>query len=410
MIDYAEEEAELTLGYKSYFNRAAWEHVRDLGYLPIRIKALPEGMEVPVSTPLFTLESTDPKFATSLNSLESILMHVWYPTTIATAGMYIKRGLAPLIEQSASSDLMWFLVNDFGYRGATCDQAAARGGAAHLLHFRGSDNMRASSYFREIYGTKGRALSVWATEHSVETSFGPDRGEFDYLNHQLDNAPDDATISIVIDGYDTFNFLESVVGSPEIKEKILKRSGRTVFRPDSGEPVDMVTRCFQMLSNVFGTTLNQKGYKVFNRNVGIIQGDGMNPASIVQLFEVIVNLGYSTDNLVTGSGGGLLQENYTRDTQRFAIKASYGERLVDVYNPATGSYGFNIEKHPSTDGSKKSKAGRHSVIYDADGNIVTVSSKDSNPVAGDLLRTVYENGQLVDPQDGESILARAKSN
>ncbi|GAP00135.1 nicotinate phosphoribosyltransferase [Fructobacillus ficulneus] len=395
MIDEAEEVSEQAFGTKSYFNRTVWEKVRDLGYFPIKIKALPEGMEVPTGTALFTLESTEPWFATSLNALESLLMHVWYPTTIATNSMYIKTRLQPLVEKTGSEAGIPLMVNDFGFRGATGVEAGQQGGAAHLLHFRGSDNMLSSNYFNHVYGVPGRALSIWATEHSVATAYGPGQGEFDYVNAQLDRTPDDALLAMVIDSYDTFNFVRHVIGSEQLSERIKSREGRVVLRPDSGDPITMDLAVLNMLGEIFGTTANDKGYKVLNHNVGVIQGDGMNADTIIALYKAIIKEGWSTDNLVVGSGGGLLQEGFTRDTERFAIKAAYAH--------TTDGQNLIIQKKPKTDPSKASRPGLQKVIVDAAGQIKTVGQDEPGE---DLLRTVYENGQL-NFEDGQTIVDRA---
>ncbi|EJO03886.1 nicotinate phosphoribosyltransferase [Oenococcus oeni] len=395
MIDEAEEFSFLTFGNHNFFNREVWERVRDLGYLPINIMELPEGIEVPISTPLLTLESTEPWFATTLNALESVLMQVWYPTTISTNSMYIKKALLPLFEKSGSVTGLDLAVNDFGLRGASSLQSAQRGGAAHLLHFRGSDNLAADKVIADVYGLKGRALSVWATEHSVATSYGPDRGEIDYVNSQLDRAGDNDIISIVIDSYDSINFVRNVIGSKEIKNRIIRRSGRIVLRPDSGEPQEIDLQVLDILADIFGTDVNDKGYKVINHNVGIIQGDGMNRQTIIELYRHILHQGWSADNLIVGSGGGLLQEGFDRDTERFAIKASYGE-LGD-------GHGFLIQKHPKQDPTKNSKSGRFKVIRDSNRRIKTVAI---DAEGNNLLKTIYENGNFY-PDSFQEILKRA---
>ena len=395
MIDAAARVSELTFNTTAYFNREVWEKVRDLGYFPVKIKALPEGMTVPTGNALFTIESTADWFATSLNVLEDVLMHVWYPTTIATNSMGIRQRLAPLFEKSGTLANLALAVNDFGLRGATSLETAKRGGAAHLLHFQGSDNLAASAYFESVYGVPGRALSVWATEHSVATAYGPGSGEFDYVNAQLDRAPDDAILSIVIDSYDAINFVKNVIGSPAIKARIMARSGRIVLRPDSGDPQTIDLEVLALLADIFGTTQNAQGYRVLQHQVGIIQGDGMKADTIVALYEALLAAGWSADNLVVGSGGGLLQEGFTRDTERFAIKAAYAE----LANGQT----INIQKVPKTDASKASKAGLLKVIRRA-GQLVTVAQSEPGE---DLLTTVYENGVLA-PVDGQAVLARAK--
>lgn len=309
--------------------------------------------------------------------------------------MYIKKALLPLFEKSGSVTGLDLAVNDFGLRGASSLQSAQRGGAAHLLHFRGSDNLAADKVIADVYGLKGRALSVWATEHSVATSYGPDRGEIDYVNSQLDRAGDNDIISIVIDSYDSINFVRNVIGSKEIKNRIIRRSGRIVLRPDSGEPQEIDLQVLDILADIFGTDVNDKGYKVINHNVGIIQGDGMNRQTIIELYRHILHQGWSADNLIVGSGGGLLQEGFDRDTERFAIKASYCE-LGD-------GHGFLIQKHPKQDPTKNSKSGRFKVIRDSNRRIKTVAI---DAEGNNLLKTIYENGNFY-PDSFQEILKRA---
>lgn len=393
-IEEAAEEARLTFGY-DYFSRKAWEHVRDLGYYPVVVKTLPEGIEVPEGTPLFYFESQDPLFAKIMNSLETLEMHVWYPTTVATNCLYIKRDIRPYLIKSTGSDAgLDFTVNDFGLRGATSAQSGARAGAAHLLHSRGSDNMTASRYFRHIYGTKGRALSIWATEHSVATSFGPGRGEIDYVLHQLHNAPPDAMVAMVIDSYDAEGFAKNVIGHEEVKTAMKARPGRVIWRPDSGIPNKMVEMVFANLENHFGTTVNRFGYKTIAQNTGVIQGDGMKKASINDIYNHVVNnLGIAASELATGSGGGLLQEGLTRDTQRFAIKANYGEK---------DGVPFDIQKKPKSDMTKASKAGMFKVVLE-NGIPKTVGL---NHPGEDILRVLYSHGNYY-PENGDAIIERA---
>ena len=393
MIDEAEKVATMTFGTNSYFNRQVWERVRDLGYWPVKIKALPEGSLVDTGNVLFTLESTEDWFATTLNHLETILMHVWYPTTIATNDFYIKKGIRPFFEKTGSLENIPFAVNDFGLRGVTSLDAGERGGAAHLLNFRGSDNLAASLAVEKIYHEAGRAQSIWATEHSVATMYGQGQGEIDYLASQLERADDDSTLSIVIDSYDAHNFVKKVVGNPTIMEKIKKRIGRLVLRPDSGDPIETPLEIIDELDNIFGHSVNDKGYKILNDNIGIIQGDGMNRQTIIELYQKLTDQGWSADNLVVGSGGGLLQEGFTRDTERFAIKASYAE-MIDGKT-------INIQKKPKTDSSKASKTGRFKVIKE-DGSFKTIPQDQDGE---DLLRVIYEDGNYY-PEDFSTLLER----
>jgi nicotinamide phosphoribosyltransferase len=252
--------------------------------------------------------------------------------------------------------------------------------------------MTANHAVKEIYGLAGWGQSVWATEHSVATSYGEGAGEFEYLKAQLERSDENTTVSIVIDSFETLHFIDSVVGSDEIKQKIIKRPGRVVFRPDSGNPIETPIAVISHLERIFGHSVNDKGYKVLNSNVGVIQGDGMKRETIIELYETLTALGWSADNLITGSGGGLLQEGFDRDTERFAIKASYAE-LED---------GSEINVQKKTPG-KISKSGRFKVIQEQTGAVLTVPISDSRE---DLLRTVYENGQYF-PEKFDKIVARA---
>lgn len=397
MIEEAAEESYLTSGTGKYFNREVWERVRDLGYLPIKIKAVPEGTVVDINNVLFTIESTKDWFAKTANGLESTLMHVWYPTTIATRAMHIKEGIKPIFAKSSDiGDLILpFAVNDFGYRGATGHEAAARGGAAFLTHFVGSDNMAANRALKDYYGYKGRIQSVWATEHSVATSFGLKfENEMEYLRHQLTHADPDQIISVVIDSNDSDSFIKEVVGSQEMVERIKARKGRVVFRPDSGDPLRNVVKYSDMLGSLLGFDINSKGYKVIKHNVGLLQGDGMDEITIPALYNDYIKTDWAADNFITGSGGGLLQVDANRDTQRFAIKASYGEM---------NGIPFDIKKTPKTDLTKASKSGKLKLHTPH----MTFSSSNESPAMfesyHDIMSTVYEDGKFY-PTKFETIL------
>jgi nicotinamide phosphoribosyltransferase len=403
MIDEAERRSILTFGSKNNFNRPVWEKVRDLGYLPIKIMAAPEGTRLREGTACFTLESTEEWFAGTVNALESLLMHTWYPTAIATRSMYIKDALKPYYEKTsmAPEANILFAVNDFGLRGATCHEAAARGGAGFLVHFMGSDNEPAQTALFDYYGCEDRLKSVWATEHSVALSYGlTDLGERDYLIQQLVRSDKDAIISVVIDTRDSDNFVQNIVGDEEIRTLIKEKPGRVVFRPDSGDPLTNVLKYLDMLGGIFGYSVNKKGFKVLNDNVGLIQGDGMNEYTIPNLYKEVTKAGWSADNFVTGSGGGLLQVDVSRDTSRWAIKPSYNE---------FGDEKLNVQKLPKTDMTKASKAGRMK-LHPTGFGYTTITSAEQEPLMFaayvDRFETVLENGRFYE-ESFTNILKRA---
>lgn len=404
MIEEAEYRSIRTFGHANYFNRSVWEKVRDLGFLPIQIKAAPEGSEIPEGNVCHIITSTKDWFASTVNSLESLLMHVWYPTAVATRSMYIKRKLKPIFDKTSDiGDIVLpVAVNDFGLRGTTSMESAARGGAGHLVHFIGSDNEPAMTALQDYYGCNDRLKSVWATEHSVALSFGTNpEDEMSYFVHQLAQSPSDAIISVVIDTKDSDNFVQNIVGAEYIKKLILSRTGRLVLRPDSGNPLINILKYLDILGGIFGYHINTKGYKVISANVGLLQGDGMDENSIVDLYQEVTKAGWAADNFITGSGGGLLQEDLTRDTSRWAIKPSYGY-FGETYK--------EMQKIPKTDPSKASKGGELK-LHSSMNSFTTLSSSNMTKAQfegyTDALEVVLEDGYFYE-ENFKNIVERAK--
>ncbi len=191
------------------FNRAGWEYILDKheGRLPIEIKAVSEGTPVDVGNVLMTAVNTDKKSYWLVNYLESLLLQVWYPSTVATLSAEVRKLANFYLEVTGSAkDNLDFMLHDFGYRGATSTESSMLCGSAHLLSFSGTDTIPAltipGNYYNDsqLYG-----FSVQATEHSVMTSLGPD-GEFDQVLNVIDNAKN-GILSIVIDSYNYRNFL-----------------------------------------------------------------------------------------------------------------------------------------------------------------------------------------------------------
>ena len=400
-IEEAERYASFWFGKDyNYFNKTAWVEIlkRYDGKLPMKIKAVPEGKIVNKSNVLFTMESLDPLFAPLLNSMETLITHTWYPIVVATHGLHILKNIYPYYRDSNALDMLMYAINDFGFRGTSCFQEAYRGGAAQLLNGYGSDTTVGDRAL-DIYYHKNhpRLISVLASEHSVPTSFGPDK-EVEYVLHLLDVTPDDAIISCVGDSYDIYNFARNVLGHEEVKSKIIARTGRFVLRPDSGNPIEVNLTLLPILAEVFGYIFHN-GYKVINHNVGLIQGDGMNINSITELYKAVCNDGWSAANIVVGSGGGLLRE-HTRDDISFAIKASYAE-----YSDGP----INIQKNPVTSSGKKSKTGQMKLVpgYTSNKltNYMTVNHMDlAYDGYKDTLETVFDTGELVKDYTFEEIL------
>lgn len=374
------------------------------GHLPVRIRAVPEGTVVPVKNVLMTIENTDPACYWLPNFLETLLMQVWYPNTVATLSREIKKVVRHYFEATASAASLAgidFVLNDFGFRGATSVEAAGLGGSAHLVNFSGSDTLVASTFAKRYYhAEKAPGLSIPATEHSIVTLLG-EEGEAKIFKHVLDTFPEGA-IACVSDSYNIFRACEEYWGTL-LKDQILARKGTLVIRPDSGDPVKTLLKVFGILMDKFGSSINEKGYKVLPPQVRVIQGDGINFQSIGEIYAALQQAGISAENLVLGMGGALIQK-VNRDTQEFALKCSYAEingEGVDVWKSPVE---LNASGELRTS-FKKSKAGKMKLVKDS-GGYKTVGMYEL-PGLPDVLDTVFEDGKVLRDQRFEDIRRNA---
>lgn len=330
------------------FNEDGWmELLGDdaLADLPLEIKAVPEGKLYPTGTVLMTIENTDERFPWLTNWMETLLMKVWYPTTVATKSYYVKQVIKGAYEKSSDSDFVDFQYHNFGDRGSSSVESAMIGGMAHLSQFNGTDNFNAVLGLEKYYGIK-KGWSIPATEHSTITSWGRD-GEFYMYKNYLEINKGNPIVACVMDSYNIYKALEFIT-SGEMKQKIESPEYPVwVIRPDSGEPINVIRQILDIMQdNKVAFTTNSKGFKVFNK-YRIIWGDGINPKTIMQILNFVISKGYSAENIAFGSGGDLMQK-LDRDTCKFAIKCS-AAKINGVY--------VDVFKDPITDSGKKSKAG-----------------------------------------------------
>jgi nicotinamide phosphoribosyltransferase len=382
-IDEAEE---FFTAHGEPFNREGWEYILDAyeGRLPVRIEALPEGMRVPVGTPLVTIVNTDPKCFWLTSYLETALLRaVWYPTTVATISHYIKTIIKRELEETGDVTGLPFKLHDFGARGVSSNESAMLGGMAHLVNFQGSDTVQGVVAANRYYNEKMAAFSIPAAEHSTITTWGKNTvGEIAAYSNMVKQYGKPGTIfAVVSDSYDIYKACEYIWGEV-LRQQVIDSGATLVIRPDSGDPVAVTLRCVQILDEKFGHTVNDKGFKVLN-NVRLIQGDGVNPSSIEAILMNFKAHGYSADNIAFGMGGALLQ-HMNRDTQEFAMKAS----AVKV----AGEAGWrDVSKSPIGQASKKSKGGRFTVLRNGD----KWETVPYDPDVDSLLAPVFENGALL---------------
>lgn len=341
-----------------------------LGYLPLCIKSLPEGVTVPYGVPAFTIRNTHKDFFWLTNMLETNMSNIlWQPMTSASTAREYR---AAFRRYGVPDAIAQFLGHDFSYRGLPGTEAAMLSGAAHLIFFAGTDTVPALDLIEDYYEfdvEKGLlGVSVPATEHSV-MSMGLQEGEMETFRRLMRVYPK-GFLSVVSDTWDLWKVIGDYL--PTMKAEIMGRDGRLVIRPDSGDPVKilcgdydtMVNRAslqgkgvVECLWDIFGGTVNDEGLKVLDTHIGVIYGDSITRARQDEIAERLIAKGFAPW-VVLGIGSYTYQM-VTRDTHGIAMKATYGE---------INGKGQAIFKKPATDdGSKNSAKGLLQVVMGADG-------------------------------------------
>jgi len=384
-VDEAEE---LILAHGLPFHRSGWETIvtRHAGMLPLLIEALPEGMVVPTGTPMVQVRNTDPDFFWLPTFLETALLRaVWYPSTVATISHGTRKIISASLQRTCDDpeSVLPFRLHDFGARGTTSLEQAGLGGVAHLVSFLGTDTVSALVAARRFYHEPMAGFSIPAAEHSTMTSWGEDRETEAYRNMLTQFAGPGKTVAVVSDSYDLYRAVRKIWGE-ELKAEVEASGGTLVVRPDSGDATRVPVDTVEMLGEIFGFSLNGKGYKVLNPAVRVIQGDGITPATIRVILGRLEDRGWSAENIAFGMGAGLLQK-VNRDTLRFAMKANARQDKDGDWH--------GINKHPKTDPGKASKRYRQAVVMDS-GTPVGVALKDIGDRIN-LLQPVWNDGKLL---------------
>jgi nicotinamide phosphoribosyltransferase len=397
--DMVEEARTLIEAHGEPFPYDGWMRIVNVhgGRLPLHIRAVPEGTLVPIHNVLMTCTNTDPELPWLPGWFETMLMRVWYPTTVATQSYFIREIIRAALEKTSdrAAEELPFKLHDFGSRGVSSRESAGIGGLAHLINFQGSDTLEALRVGRNHYDSDLAGFSIPAAEHSTITSWGKEHEVDAYRNMITRFSRPGSVYAVVSDSYDLKNAINHLWGDT-LRQQVIESGGTLVVRPDSGEPPAMVRLAVNALAAKYGTTTNSKGYKVLN-HVRVIQGDGIDEHTIRQILDNLDVDGYSAENVSFGMGGALLQK-VDRDTQRFAYKASAG--LID------GEY-RGIYKDPVTDPGKRSKDGVLDLVQEG-GRMVTKAYRAfDTDFPGSLLRTVYRDGELLVRDTLEEVRGRA---
>lgn len=303
---------------------------------PVKVMGVPEGTVVNPSQPVAAIVNMDTRFRWLTSFFETLFLRcVWYPSTVASRSRYIKTRIKGFMEYTgADMSTLDFKLHDFGARGVSSDESAERGGAAHLTQFKGSDTMEAVQYVRNKYGVTA-GFSIPATEHSTVTSWGREF-EIEMYENFIRSVGGVGKIFACVS--DSYNIWEALKMWKKLEPVLLEVGGTLVVRPDSGDPVTTPVQVIEELMDLFGFTVNAKGYKVLPPHIRVIQGDGVDEQSIIRIMQRMVDRKLSIDNIAFGMGGGLLQ-SLTRDTLGWAMKCSaamVNGEWRDVYKDPIG--------------------------------------------------------------------------
>jgi len=381
------------------FNEDGWRYIVNEydGFLPIEIEAIPEGTVIPVKNAMVQVINTDANCAWLTSYVETALLRaVWYPTTVATVSWNCRQVIQRYMEETSdNTDGIEFKLHDFGARGATTEEAAAIGGAAHLVSFQGTDNISGIIAARRYYKAEMAGFSIPAAEHSTITSWGKDNETAAFENMLDQFSGPGKVVAVVSDSYDLWNAIDNIWGD-ELRAKVESTGGTLVVRPDSGDPISIVTETIERLMKNFGYEVNAKGYRVLPDCIRVIQGDGISQQTIEAILEAMKQRKQSADNVAFGMGGELLQK-INRDTMRFAMKAS-AAKVEGLWR--------DVFKDPITDQGKRSKKGRLAVVKSASGKVKTIRAQDIGQ-GENMMVTVFKNGKAIKEYNFDEVRAQA---
>lgn len=392
------------------------EHIRQLhklGYLPLEIKALPEGSYVPYGIPFITIKNTHPDFAWLTNSIESVLSTELWPmiAAITTTAEYLKVFNKYADITGSSKEVVPYQAHNFAFRGMGFREAAVKSGLAHLAAgAKGTDTTYASALAREYYSTSYMndtkiGSSIPATEHSVMCAGGRE-GELDTIARLLTEVHPTGPVSIVMDTWDFFKLVAE--GLPKIKDIIMNREGVLVIRPDSGDPAKILCGditssdsneakgLIELLWDIFGGTINEKGYKVLDSHLRAIYGDSITLDRQDKILAGLAAKGFASENVFLGIGSYSYQY-VTRDTHGIAVKSTAVIR---------GGFHIPIYKDPKTDGGTKKSASGYLMVTNGINGYGLEQNVSYKAEARGCLETVFSDGFLTKRWDIQDIIAR----
>ena len=405
---------ELSLYLGTDYDVSHYEKLHDLQYLPIKVKSIKEGVEIPVRVPMLTVVNTVKEFYWVTNFLETILSTMlWQPMTSGSIALRYKRIFKKWVTLTDKENTAFidFQGHDFSMRGMAGLQSAVLSGMGHASVFLGSDTLPVISSLRKYYKATGFVIgSVNATEHSVMCA-GTKDDEIGTFRVLMETYPT-GILSVVSDTWDLWKVLTTYL--PILKEEVLSREGKLVIRPDSGDPVDIICGentvlngnspqekgVVELLWDIFGGTVNTQGFKVLDTHIGAIYGDSITTERAEEICQKLHDKGFASTNVVLGIGSFTYQYN-TRDTFGFAMKATSvvvnGERREIFKDPITD------------DGIKKSAKGLVKVDL-VDGEYILVDQVSEAEEKEGELKEIYEDGKFYNTVTLNEVRERINKN
>lgn len=385
-----------------------FERLHTLGYMPLKIKALPEGTRCSIKVPMCTVINTDKEFFWLTNQIETLMScTLWLGCTSATIADNYRQAFDYYNKMTGiDPTFSLFQGHDFSFRGMGGLEAACISGAGHLTSFVGTDTIPAIDFIEEYYGCDGLiGASVNASEHSVVSAGGSsEEDQVETLRRLITKVYPTGIFSFVSDTFDYWTTISET--AKLLKPEIMARDGKLVFRPDSGDPVKMIVGdpeaepgsleykgSYQVLAEIFGTTKTSKGYNQLDNHVGLIYGDSITIERQEQILRGLTAKGFAPD-VVLGIGSFSYQYN-TRDTLGFAVKATWAQidgKPKDIF------------KAPKTDKGGEKKSAKGLVMVDNDLVLHDQCSWEEENMG--ILRPVFENGKLLVDEEFNNIRER----
>lgn len=385
--------------------------LHDLGYLPLEIRAVPEGVRTDIHVPQIEISNTHPDFVWLVNSIETMLScSMWHTQVSAEVGYRYRKIVNEYAKRTCDDDVVPArLLGDFSMRGQDSVESATKSSAAFCLSFLNTATVPAILWLEKNYACRADeepvAYGALSTEHSVMCSnFAIDSDEVTHMRRLLTEIYPHKSFSVVSDSYDYWNLVENIL--PQLKDEILAHEGCISIRGDSGDPVDVVTKTVFKLWDIFGGSVNAKGFKVLNPHVKALYGDSITPQRCQRIYQILENNGFAVSNVALGVGSfsmecledfeedwdtgkiRLTYRPYTRDTFGIAVKATYaedkdGKPIMIFKNPKTDSGHF-----------KKSQRGCCRVFKTDTGYAYEDGLTWQQAQSGNELITVFKDGNF----------------